>query len=283
MIRLEHVSRTFREKNMEVRALQDVSLHVRKGEIYGIVGFSGAGKSTLIRLVNRLETPDSGTVRVNGQELAGLKGKALTSLRRKIGMVFQQFNLLEGKTVFHNISIPLRMEGRPKEEIERRVSEVLDFVELGDKKEALAAEDLPFIVADVLKTANNATQDNIHIVNYSLQLARGMRPAAVVKVSIHGEEYEAASPGDGQYDAFMKALWIIYDKLGKKHPVLTDYQVTIPPGGKTDALVSAIISWKKGDYEFKTRGIDSDQTEAAIKATVKMLNIIENMDLNQLK
>ncbi len=155
-------------------------------------------------------------------------------------------------------------------------------VELGDKKEALAAEDLPFIVADVLKTAN-AAQDNIHIVNYSLQLARGMRPVAVVKVRIHGEEYEAASPGDGQYDAFMKALWIIYDKLGKKHPVLTDYQITIPPGGKTDALVSAIISWKDGDNEFKTRGIDSDQTEAAIKATVKMLNIIENMDLNQLK
>ena len=156
-------------------------------------------------------------------------------------------------------------------------------VELGDKKEALAAEDLPFIIADVLKTAHSATQDNIHIVNYSLQLARGMRPVAIVKVSIHGQEYEAAAPGDGQYDAFMKALWIIYDKLGKKHPVLTDYQVTIPPGGKTDALVSAAISWKDGEHEFKTRGIDSDQTEAAIKATVKMLNIIENMDLNQLK
>ena len=140
MIQLEHVSRTFREKNMEVHALQDVSLHVQEGEIYGIVGFSGAGKSTLIRLVNRLETPDSGTVRVNGQELASLKGKALTSLRRKIGMVFQQFNLLEGKTVFHNISIPLRMEGRPKEEIERRVSEVLDFVELGDKKNAYVSQ-----------------------------------------------------------------------------------------------------------------------------------------------
>ena len=156
-------------------------------------------------------------------------------------------------------------------------------VELGDKKEALAAEDLPFIIADVLKTAHNATQDNIHIVNYSLQLARGMRPVAIVKVSIHGEEYEASASGDGQYDAFMKALWIIYEKLGKSHPVLTDYQVTIPPGGKTDALVSASISWKNGDTEFKTRGIDSDQTEAAIKATVKMLNIIENMDLNQLK
>ena len=140
MIQLEHVSRTFREKSMEVRALQDVSLHVREGEIYGIVGFSGAGKSTLIRLVNRLETPDSGTVRVNGQELASLKGKALTSLRRKIGMVFQQFNLLEGKTVFHNIAIPLRMEGRPKEEIERRVAEVLDFVELGEKKNAYVSQ-----------------------------------------------------------------------------------------------------------------------------------------------
>ena len=104
MIQLEHVSRTFREKNMEVRALQDVSLHVREGEIFGIVGFSGAGKSTLIRLVNRLETPDSGTVRVKGQDLAALTGKELTALRRKIGMVFQQFNLLEGKTVFHNIS-----------------------------------------------------------------------------------------------------------------------------------------------------------------------------------
>ena len=156
-------------------------------------------------------------------------------------------------------------------------------VELGDKKEALAPEDLPFIVADVLKTAHGATQDNIHIVNYSLQLARGMRPVAIVKVSIHGQEYEAAAPGDGQYDAFMKALWIIYEKLGKRHPVLTDYQVTIPPGGKTDALVATTISWKDGANAFKTRGIDSDQTEAAIKATVKMLNIIENMDLNQLK
>ena len=156
-------------------------------------------------------------------------------------------------------------------------------VELGDKKEAMTAEDLPFIIADVLKSAHSAAQDNIHIVNYSLQLARGMRPVAVVKVSIHGSEYEESSSGDGQYDAFMKALWKIYEKLGKTHPVLADYQVTIPPGGKTDALVATTISWRSGDSEFKTRGIDSDQTEAAIKATVKMLNIMENMDISYLK
>lgn len=153
-------------------------------------------------------------------------------------------------------------------------------VELGDKKEALAAEDLPFIVADVLKSGQLA-KDNIHIINYSMQLTRGMRPVALVKVNIHGKEYESSAAGDGQYNAFMNALWSIYDKLGKTHPVLTDYQVSIPPGGKTDALVSTTILWNYNGHEFKTRGIDSDQTEAAIKATVKMLNIIENTEITK--
>ena len=156
-------------------------------------------------------------------------------------------------------------------------------VELGDKKEAMTEADLPFIVADVLKTSHAISQDSVYIVNYSLQLARGMRPVAMLKVSIHGEEFEASSSGDGQYDAFMKALWKIDGKLGREHPVLTDYQVSIPPGGKTDALVAASIAWNYKGTDFKTRGIDSDQTEAAIKATVKMLNIIEYMDSNAVK
>ena len=155
-------------------------------------------------------------------------------------------------------------------------------VELGDKKEMMTAEDLPFIVADVLKSSHS-TNDNIQIVNYSLQLTKGMKPAAMLKVSIDGTEYETSSNGDGQYNAFMRALWKIYDRLGKKHPLLADYQVTIPPGGKTDALVATTIVWDMDGHEFKTRGIDSDQTEAAIKATVKMLNIIENLDLTNLK
>lgn len=154
-------------------------------------------------------------------------------------------------------------------------------VELGDKKEMMTPEDLPFIVADVLKSG--VTQDNIHIVNYSLQLTKGMKPAAMLKISIDGTEYETSSNGDGQYNAFMRALWKIYDRLGKKHPLLADYQVTIPPGGKTDALVATTIFWDMDGHVFKTRGIDSDQTEAAIKATVKMLNIIENLEISTLK
>lgn len=150
-------------------------------------------------------------------------------------------------------------------------------VELGDKKEVMTPEDLPFIIADVLKSGYGPAKDNIHIVNYSLQLARGMKPVAIVKIKIHGKEYEASSAGDGLYDAFMKALWRIYESLGKVHPILADYQVTIPPGGKTDALVVTTITWKTEQGHFKTRGIDSDQTEAAIKATVKMLNIMDNV------
>ena len=149
-------------------------------------------------------------------------------------------------------------------------------VELGDKKESLSPEDLPFIIADVLKGDFSAVPDRIHIVNYSLQLTRSMRPLANLRIDIDGTEYEESSAGDGQYDAFMKALWKIYDRLGRRHPKLTDYLVKIPPGGKTDALVETAISWDFDGRDFKTRGIDSDQTEAAIKATVKMLNLIEN-------
>ncbi len=147
--------------------------------------------------------------------------------------------------------------------------------ELGDKKETVTTEDLPFIIADVLK-GGTAPHDNIRIINYSLQLTRGLRPLAMLKIFINGQEYEEHAGGDGQYNAFMNALWKIYDRLGKPHPTLSDYQVSIPQGGRTNALVETLITWNHQGQEIKTRGLDSDQTEAAIKATIKMLNIIEN-------
>jgi D-methionine transport system ATP-binding protein len=140
MIQVDHAVKTFEDGKQAVHALRDVSLKVEKGDIYGIVGFSGAGKSTLLRLVNGLEKPDSGSVAVAGQDLSGLNQKALLLLRRKIGMVFQQFNLLEGKTVRHNVSIPLLLAGTPKKEIEVRVKEVLRFVELEDKENAYVSQ-----------------------------------------------------------------------------------------------------------------------------------------------
>ena len=148
------------------------------------------------------------------------------------------------------------------------------IIELGDKKEIVTQEDLPYIISDVLHTQNS---DKIKMVNYSLSLTRGLRPTATVRVDIAGQEYEQTQPGDGQYHAFSKALWKIYTQLEKPKPTLVDYNVSIPPGGRTDALVQATIAWNFKGKKFKTRGLDVDQTEAAIKATVRMLNMIENM------
>lgn len=149
-------------------------------------------------------------------------------------------------------------------------------IELGDKKENVTTEDLPFIIADVL--GSEQINYKIFIKNYSLSLSYGLKPSANIQVEIDGNLYQETSSGDGQYDAFMKALRIIYDKLGFKLPVLTDYQVSIPPGGRTDAFVETVITWNFDGKEFKTRGLDADQTESAIKATERMLNIIENID-----
>jgi len=149
-------------------------------------------------------------------------------------------------------------------------------IELGDKKENVTPEDLPFIIADVL--GSDQINYKIFIKNYSLSLSYGLKPSANIQVEIDGNLYQETSSGDGQYDAFMKALRLIYDKLGKQYPVLTDYQVSIPPGGATDAFVETVITWDFNGKEFKTKGLDADQTESAIKATERMLNIIENLE-----
>lgn len=148
-------------------------------------------------------------------------------------------------------------------------------IEIGDKKEIITKDDLPYIISDVLRSKRII--ENIRIKNYSLSVADGLRSMATLSIEINCKVYEETASGDGQYDAFMKALWRIYDKLKKKHPVLKDYFVTIPPGGRTDALVECVITWDFEGKSIKTRGLDSDQTVAAIKGTIRMLNIIETM------
>lgn len=147
------------------------------------------------------------------------------------------------------------------------------ITELGDRKEVVTQEDLPFIVSDVLK--HTASEDRVKLMGYMVSLAYGLKPIASVKVEIDGREYAADATGDGQYDAFVKALRKIYkDKLDRTFPTLANYAVSIPPGGRTDALVQTVITWRNGDKLMRTRGLDADQTEAAIKATIKMLNMI---------
>ncbi len=149
------------------------------------------------------------------------------------------------------------------------------ITELGDRKEVVTQDDLPFIVSDVLK--HDVTEERIKLVSYQVSLAYGLKPLANVKVEINGYQYEGHSSGDGQYDAFVKALRKIYrEYLERSFPLLENYAVTIPPGGRTDALVQTVITWRLDDGKLlRTRGLDADQTEAAIKATIKMLNIYE--------
>lgn len=158
-------------------------------------------------------------------------------------------------------------------EQQKRVTQRI--TELGDKKEIVTQEDLPFIVSDVLK--HDAPEDKVKLISYVVSTAYGLKPGANVRVEINGQQYEAGATGDGQYDAFVKALRYIYRKyLGRTFPILANYQVSIPPGGRTDALVQTVITWNDNGRLLRTRGLDADQTEAAIKATFKMLNLVES-------
>jgi D-citramalate synthase len=155
----------------------------------------------------------------------------------------------------------------------RRVTERI--TELGDKKEIVTQDDLPYIVSDVLK--HDGSEEKVKLISYIVTTAYGLKPGANIKVEINGQEFEGSAVGDGQYDAFVKALRHIYKKyLDRTFPTLANYQVSIPPGGRTDALVQTVITWHYKDGLLRTRGLDADQTEAAIKATFKMLNIIES-------
>ena len=145
------------------------------------------------------------------------------------------------------------------------------IIELGDRKEVVTQADLPYIISDIL---DNTIEDKVRIDNYVLTHSNGMHPSVTIKVTVHGDSYEEHAQGDGQYDAFMNALNKVYKQRKTELPLLTDYMVRIPPGGKSDALCETIITWRHNNKEFKTRGLDSDQTVSAIKATQKMLNLL---------
>ena len=140
MLKLENVSKTFVSEGREVDAVRDVSLHVQKGEIFGIIGLSGAGKSTLIRCMNRLETPTSGRILVDGENILEMSPRQLRQLRKRVSMIFQQFNLLMQSTVAKNVRYPLELAHVPREKANRRVKELLEIVGLSDKADAYPSQ-----------------------------------------------------------------------------------------------------------------------------------------------
>lgn len=140
MIELEHISKTFGTGAAAVHAVRDVTLTVQEGEIFGIIGFSGAGKSTLVRCINLLETPTSGRVTVDGRELTGLSEKELRQARKKIGMIFQSFNLMPSRTVFQNIAYPLHGSGMSREQVEEKVLSLLELVNMSEKRDVYPSQ-----------------------------------------------------------------------------------------------------------------------------------------------
>ncbi|MEP0714352.1 alpha-isopropylmalate synthase regulatory domain-containing protein [Algoriphagus sp.] len=149
------------------------------------------------------------------------------------------------------------------------------IIELGDKKERVTTEDLPYIISDVLQ--NNSISKNIFIEGYHMTHSHGLKPSVQLRLNIYGKAYDAHASGDGQYDAFMRAVKEIYKCRKRQLPKLIDYHVSIPPGGKTDAFVETVVTWDYGKI-FKTKGLDPDQTVAAMMATEKMLNIVESFN-----
>lgn len=140
MLRLVNVSKTFKTKEQNIHAVQSVSLEVQDKEIFGLIGFSGAGKSTLIRLINLLERPTEGQVWIDETELVALSEKQLRQVRKKIGMIFQHFNLLRSRTIFDNVAYPLKGSKLTKEEIKEKVNRLLKLVELEDKAQAYPSQ-----------------------------------------------------------------------------------------------------------------------------------------------
>lgn len=140
MIEISNLSKAYKTPYGKVVALNNVNLTIEKGDIYGIIGFSGAGKSTMIRCLNRLEEPDSGKIVIGDLDITALNKKELNKARKKIGMIFQQFNLLDSRTVFDNIALPLELIKLPKAQIKERVEEILSLVELTDKRDAYPSQ-----------------------------------------------------------------------------------------------------------------------------------------------
>lgn len=253
--------------------MASVEVHVEEKSIVSasrmVESYSGMALAANQPIVGENVFTQTAGVHADGDKKAGLYVNRL--LPERFGRSREYaLGKMSGKA---NIEQNLRLLGiNLSEEDMRKVTHRIN--ELGDKKEKVTIDDLPFIISDVLH--HTSANERIKLVSYMVSTAYGLHPQAVVKLEVDGKQYEESATGDGQYDAFVRAVRHIYrNALGRTFPWLSNYQVTIPPGGRTDALVQTAISWQYEGKTYRTRGLDADQTEAAIKATIKMLNLLE--------
>lgn len=234
-----------------------------------VAGYSGIGYSPNTPVIGENVFTQVAGVHADGDNKAHLYSNSLVPERFGRHREFALGKNSGKANIVKNLEdLGLELTKEQTKAVTRRITE------LGDRKQLVTQDDLPYIVSDVLK--HSSPEQKVKLVSYIVTTSYGLKPIASLKININGEEYEADSTGDGQYDAFVKALRKIYkEKLGRTFPLLQNYAVTIPPGGRTDALVQTVITWNDGERQWRTRGLDADQTEAAIQATIKMLNMIE--------
>lgn len=294
MIELKNVSKVFKNKDNEVRALDGVDLTIEDGDIYGIIGFSGAGKSTLIRTINALEAPTSGQVIVDGEDINKLSKAQLRGKRKKIGMIFQQFNLLETKTVYENIALPLVLNHVPKEQIRKKVEEVLEYVELTDKKNtypsklsggqkqrvgiarALATEPSILLsdestsaldpkttkaILSLLKKINKELKITIVLITHEMNVIQSI--CNHVAVMENGRIVERGEV----LDIFSEP----------KQEITRNFVKTVINDSVPELLVEGIKSEKKNNKLLKLKFLDSDSTESVLSGVNKNYDVETNI------
>ena len=297
MIRLENVSKTFTDSNKEVHAVNNVSLTINDGDIFGIIGFSGAGKSTLVRCINLLEKPTDGKVFVGDAEITALSGKDLRKARKKIGMIFQHFNLMPSRTIFGNVAYPLRGSGLSKEEISEKVHHLLELVGISEKENAFPsqlsggqkqrvaiaralANDPGILLCDeatsaldpqttksILKLLQQLNQTlGITVVVITHEMAVVKEICNRVAVMDHGDVVE-----EGE---------VFHVFASPKEPLTRSFIKTTSNLQKTEELIAAdspVVATKKGELIVRLTYVEKNTSEPLISTVTQKFGIILNI------
>lgn len=297
MIRLENVSKTFTDSNKEVHAVNNVSLTINDGDIFGIIGFSGAGKSTLVRCINLLEKPTVGKVFVDDAEITALSGKELRKARKKIGMIFQHFNLMPSRTIFGNVAYPLRGSGLSKEEIKEKVHHLLELVGISEKENAFPsqlsggqkqrvaiaralANDPNILLCDEATSALDP-QTTKSILNLLQQLNQTLGITVVVithEMAVVKEICNRVAVMD--HGDVVEEGEVFHVFASPKEPLTRSFIKTTSNLQKIEELIAAdspVVATKKGELIVRLSYVEKNTSEPLISTVTQKFGIILNI------